>query len=112
MFPHNVYEEALYKEEEPGIWQYDLSKKETLAIYLSNLSYYLTFFKLDGFHFKRIESFAKTQDGQVLIKCINLMNNRIHEHGFTLASSKREIPGLNQPILEGGLGFTFSYTLN
>lgn len=54
MYEQNVYEETIFVQEEPGIWQYDLSKKEVLSIYLSNLSYYLTFFKLDGFHFKRI----------------------------------------------------------
>lgn len=37
------------------------------------------------------------------------MNHRLHENGFTLASCKKEVPGLNEPILEGGLGFTFTY---
>ena len=54
-YSNNVYEENLYVEKEPGVWQYDLTKKEVVAIYLSNLSYFLTVFKLDGFHFKRIE---------------------------------------------------------
>jgi hypothetical protein len=40
------------------------------------------------------------------------MNSRLHENGFTLASCKKEVPGLNQPILEGGLGFTFTYNYN
>lgn len=40
------------------------------------------------------------------------MNHRLQENGFTLASCKKEVPGLNQPILEGGLGFTFTYNYN
>lgn len=43
------------------------------------------------------------------MKCINILNQRLSEGGLTLASSKKEVPGLNQPILEGGLGFTFTY---
>lgn len=44
-----------------------------------------------------------------MIKCINILNQRLSDNGLTLASSKKEVPGLNQPILEGGLGFTFTY---
>ena len=43
------------------------------------------------------------------MKCINILNQRLSEGGLTLASSKKEVAGLNQPILEGGLGFTFTY---
>lgn len=58
-YSNNPIEDSLLLEEEPGVWQYDLSKKEAIIIYLSRLSYFLTTLKLDGFHFKRIESFAK-----------------------------------------------------
>lgn len=37
------------------------------------------------------------------------MTSRLLDHGFTLASCKNDIPGMTQPILAGGLGFTFTY---
>ena len=80
-----------------------------VGFYLSRLSYYLSTFLIDGFHFKEIDSVFSSQEGQVLIKFINIMHSRLLDNSFVLASCKKEIPGINQPILEGGLGFTFTY---
>ena len=97
---------------EGDLWHYDIKKPVVTAIYLANLSYYLSMFQINGFHFKHVDSFCKDEDGQILVKCLNIMNHRLQENGFTLASCKKEVPGLNQPILEGGLGFTFTYNYN
>lgn len=37
------------------------------------------------------------------------MHTRLLDNSFALASCKVQIPGMNQPILEGGLGFAFTY---
>ena len=51
-------------------------------------------------------------NGQLLVKLINLLCERLREDSITLASSKEFIPGLTWPILEGGLGFSFTYNFH
>lgn len=87
----NPVEKCLLKKEpgEGNLWQYDLSQEDVRALYLANLSFYLSVFQIDGYHFKRVDSFCKDTNGQIIVKCLNIMNNRLHESGFTLASCKK-----------------------
>ena len=37
------------------MYQYNLNKKDVMAIYMANLAYYITYFAIDGYHFKHID---------------------------------------------------------
>lgn len=84
-----IEKELFIKENDKDTWQYNIEKEEVASFYLANLSYFLSTFQIDGFHFKHIDSFSKTEKGQVLLKCMNIMNQRLHENGFTLASCRK-----------------------
>lgn len=56
---------------------------------MSKLSFYLSAFQVDGYHFKEIDSISHSFSGQILLKCINLMHTRLLDHSFTLASCKK-----------------------
>lgn len=72
LFRKNFYAS---KKQDYGIM---ISRSKKLLPYLANLSYYLSVFQIDGYHFKRIDSFCKSENGQVIVKCLNLMNLRLH----------------------------------
>lgn len=80
-----------------------------MAYYLSSISYYYKVFGLGGIHFTNVNNLCKDNHGITLVKCINILSERLSEESITLASAKQIIPGLNEPILEGGLGFSFTY---
>lgn len=79
--------------------QLDLSKEETMAYYLANIAYYYKMFGIGGIHFTNVHSLCSDKHGITLIKCINLLSERLSEMSVTLASSKHFIPGLTEPIL-------------
>ena len=60
-----------------------------MAVYMANLAFYISYFAVDGYHFKHIDEICQNENGQILMKCINLLNQRLSEGGLTLASSKK-----------------------
>jgi 1,4-alpha-glucan branching enzyme len=71
------------------LYEYNIEKDDVASFYLANLAFFLSTFQIDGFHFKHIDSFSRTEKGQVMLKCMNIMNQRLHENGFTLASCRK-----------------------
>lgn len=87
--PSNPIENNLLKKNsDNGKWVYNFSKKEIFGFYLSKLSYYLSTFLVDGFHFKEIDAISNTDQGQILLKFISIMHTRLLDNSFALASCK------------------------
>jgi hypothetical protein len=83
-----------------------------MAYYLANISHYFKYYGIGGIHFTKVHHLAKHPQGALVIRCINLLCDRLSEESITLASSKEFIPGLTDPILEGGFGFSFTYNFH
>lgn len=81
-------------------------------MYLARLSYYMSYFALDGFYYNNVSHLYQKQSGKVVLRCLTLLNQKLCEGGLTIASTKEDIPGLNNQILDGGLGFSFSINEN
>lgn len=80
-----------------------------MAYYLANASYFYQNFGIDGIHFTNIEHALQTKEGITVLKCLNVLNNRIIDSGITLGSSKDNVEALTGEIVEGGCGFNFTY---
>lgn len=93
-------------------WQFELRKEPVLAFYLSSISHYFRQFGIGGIHFSKVHRVCQQPGGPLLVRTINLLCERLSESAVTLASSKEVIVGLSSPILEGGLGFSFSYNFH
>jgi hypothetical protein len=93
-------------------WQFELRKEPVLAFYLANISHYFRQFGIGGIHFSKVHRVCQQPNGPLLARTVNLLCERLSESAVTLASSREVIVGLSSPILEGGLGFSFSYNFH
>lgn len=105
----NTVEKSFLRPAEDQCWQFDLRKEVVLAYYLANISHFYRSFGIGGLHFTNVGSVCNAENGLVLLKSINLLSERLADDAITLASSKEFVAGLAEPILEGGLGFSFTY---
>lgn len=110
--PLNPLEEVYFKETGSTEYQFDLSKEAVLAYYLASIAHYIKFYGVGGIHLTKVHKICQKSNGTLLVKLINLLCERLREDTITLASSKEFIPGLTWPILEGGLGFSFTYNFH
>lgn len=110
--PLNPLEEDYFRETGSTEYQFDLSKEAVLAYYLASIAHYIKFYGLGGIHLTKVHKICQKSNGTLLVKLINLLCERLREDTITLASSKEFIPGLTWPILEGGLGFSFTYNFH
>ncbi len=106
---------------------YDYSKNEVIHFLLSNLKYWLTEFRFDGFRFDGVTSMLYLDHGldrdynsydmyfdggqdEDAITYLGLANKLIHEtdpNAITVAEEMSGYPGLGTTIKEGGLGFDY-----
>lgn len=89
----NPIEKYFIKKGENG-YMYDLSKENVMSYYLANISYFYKTFCIGGIHFTNVQNLCKSNHDLTLIKCINMLSERLSEDAITLASSKEVIPGL------------------
>lgn len=89
-------------------YQWAVQHRQVFTFYLSLMSYYKNYFDVDGFYLTGIDSLASSTEGLILLKCINILKDRLSEHGITLASSKNKIPAMSLRLLEGGAGIMYS----
>lgn len=80
-----------------------------MIFYLANIAHYFKQFGIRGLHFTKVHNLCRAKNGILFIKLINILCERLSDDAVTLASSKTFIPGLSEPIQEGGLGFSFTY---
>ncbi|CAK57282.1 unnamed protein product (macronuclear) [Paramecium tetraurelia] len=88
-----------------GTDQLDYSKWEVLRLLLSNISFWITEYQIDGFKFSNIDL---TDDIDIAVYLM-LANDLIHDilpNGISVINSF-EYPALCRTIKEGGLGFDF-----
>ncbi|CAD8100974.1 unnamed protein product [Paramecium primaurelia] len=88
-----------------GTDQLDYGKWEVLRLLLSNLSFWITEYQIDGFKFSNIDL---TDDIDIAVYLM-LANDLIHDllpNGINIINSF-EYPALCRTIKEGGLGFDF-----
>ncbi|CAD8105796.1 unnamed protein product [Paramecium primaurelia] len=88
-----------------GIEQLDYGKWEVLRLLLSNISFWITEYQIDGFKFTNIE----IQDDIDAAVYLMLANDLIHDllpNGISIIQNL-DYPVLCRTIKEGGLGFDF-----
>ena len=78
----------------------------------ASIAHYVKFYGVAGIHLTKVHKICQKRNGSLLVKLINLLCERLREDTITLASSKEFIAGLTWPILEGGLGFSFTYNFH
>lgn len=106
---------------------FNYGKDEVLQFLLSNLRYWLEDFKFDGFRFDGVTSMIYFHHGNGIsfdspekffldgveydaITYLQLANTLIHEinpHAISIAEEVTGMPGLCQPIADGGIGFDY-----
>jgi hypothetical protein len=105
-------EEAYFRQTGTANYQFDLTKEPVLAYFLGAIAHYIKYYGIGGIHFTKVHKICQVPNGPLLVKLINLLCERLKEDSITLASSKEFIPGLTEPIIEGGLGFSFTYNFH
>jgi len=106
---------------------FDYGKAQVLHFLLSNCKYWLDVYDFDGFRFDGVTSmmylshglgedfngygayFNGNEDGDAICY-LTLANKLIHEvkpHAITIAEDISGMPGLAQPIEDGGIGFDY-----
>lgn len=110
--PPSPLEEVYFRQTGSSEYQFDLGKEAVLAYYLASIAHYIKFYGVGGIHLTKVHKICQKRNGSLLVKLINLLCERLREDTITLASSKEFIAGLTWPILEGGLGFSFTYNFH
>ena len=123
-------EEGLYfrKRDHPQ-WDsrlFDYGRSEVCRFLLSNLAYWMTEFRFDGFRFDGVTSMLYHHHGNIsfdhydkyfhegvdwdAVTYLQLANQLIHEinpDALSIAEDMSGMPGLCRPLNEGGIGFDF-----
>lgn len=105
---------------------FDYGRSEVSQFLLSNIAYWMTEFRFDGFRFDGVTSMLYHHHGNFSfghydqyfrdgvdhesVTYLQLANQLIHEinpHALSIAEDMSGMPGLCRPIPEGGLGFDF-----
>ena len=123
-------EEGLYfhKRDHPE-WDsrlFDYGRSEVCQFLLSNLAYWMTEYRFDGFRFDGVTSMLYHHHGNInfdhydkyfhdgvdwdAVTYLQLANQLIHEinpRALSIAEDMSGMPGLCRPLNEGGIGFDF-----
>ena len=105
---------------------FDYGRPEVCRFLLSNVAYWMTEFRFDGFRFDGVTSMLYHHHGNIAfdhydkyflddvendaVTYLQLANQLIHEinpHALSIAEDMSGMPGLCRPISEGGLGFDY-----
>lgn len=106
---------------------FDYGKEETLQMLLSNVRYWLDEFRFDGFRFDGVTSmmyldhgmgdtfdtpdhyFGNNVDDDAItyLQMANTLTHTLKSNAITIAEDVSGMPGLCQPIADGGIGFDF-----
>lgn len=105
---------------------FDYGKTEVMQFLLSNVKFWLTEFKFDGFRFDGVTSMLYFDhgfrenwdlngyfkegvewDAITYLQLANKLTHTINKHAVTIAEDVSGMPGLCRPIEEGGIGFDF-----
>ena len=123
-------EEGLYfHEREHPQWDsrlFDYSRREVCRFLLSNVAYWMTEFRFDGFRFDGVTSMLYHHHGNIIfdnydkyfldgvewdaVTYLQLANHLIHEinpNALSIAEDMSGMPGLCRPLSEGGMGFDY-----
>ncbi|MCX8238975.1 MAG: alpha amylase C-terminal domain-containing protein [Akkermansiaceae bacterium] len=123
-------EEGLYfHEREHPQWDsrlFDYSRREVCRFLLSNVAYWMTEFRFDGFRFDGVTSMLYHHHGNITfdnydkyfldgvewdaVTYLQLANHLIHEinpNALSIAEDMSGMPGLCRPLSEGGMGFDY-----
>ena len=119
-----------------SLWKsriFDYTNKETLRFLLSNLEYWVSEFKFDGFRFDGVTSMLYNHHGinftfsggysgyyneHLNIGAVNylmLANEYLHDkypHLVTIAEDVSGMPALCRPVREGGVGFDYRLAMS
>lgn len=105
---------------------FDYGKTEVLRFLLSNIKYWITEFKFDGFRFDGVGSMMYFHHGNTPIEgpldyfvngvewdaitylqLANYLTHRLNINAITIAEDVTGMPGLTSEIEDGGIGFDF-----
>ena len=105
---------------------FDYGRREVSRFLLSNLSYWMTEFRFDGFRFDGVTSMLYHHHGNIAfdhydkyftdgveydaVTYLQLANQLIHEinpEALSVAEDMSGMPGLCRPLAEGGMGFDY-----
>ena len=123
-------EEGLYfHERDHPQWDsrlFDYGRLEVCRFLLSNVAYWMTEFRFDGFRFDGVTSMLYHHHGNIAfdhydkyfhdgvewdaVTYLQLANKLIHEinpYALSIAEDMSGMPGLCRPLAEGGIGFDF-----
>ena len=84
----NQLEEEYFKQTSTANYQFDLKKETVLTYCLTAISHYIKYYGIGGIHFTKVHKICQEPNGQLLVKLINLLCERLKEDSITLASSK------------------------
>lgn len=113
-----------------GLWDsklFDYGKTETLQLLLSNVRYWMEEFCFDGFRFDGVTSmmyldhgigvtfdepwkyFGDNVDKEAVtyLQLANLLCHQLNPNAITIAEDVSGMPGLCNPISDGGIGFDY-----
>lgn len=105
---------------------FDFGRREVSRFLLSNVAYWMTEFRFDGFRFDGVTSMLYHHHGNIAfdhydkyfkdgvewnaVTYLQLANELIHEinpNAMSIAEDMSGMPGLCRPLSEGGLGFDY-----
>lgn len=105
---------------------FDYGKTEVLRFLLSNIKYWITEFKFDGFRFDGVGSMMYFHHGNspiegpldyfingvewdaiTYLQLANYLTHRLNKNAITIAEDVTGMPGLTSEIEDGGIGFDF-----
>ncbi|MEN8773039.1 MAG: alpha amylase C-terminal domain-containing protein [Akkermansiaceae bacterium] len=105
---------------------FDYGRTEVCRFLLSNVAYWMTEFRFDGFRFDGVTSMLYHHHGNIAfdhydkyfqdgvesdaVTYLQLANKLIHEinpNALSIAEDMSGMPGLCRPLCEGGMGFDF-----
>ena len=106
---------------------FDYGKTETLQFLLSNVRYWLEDFRFDGFRFDGVTSMLYLDHGNgttfdapekyfggnvdndavTYLQLANTLCHELNPHAITIAEDVSGMPGLCNPIADGGMGFDY-----
>lgn len=110
---------------------FNYNKNEVLHFLLSNIKYWLTEFRFDGFRFDGVTSmlyfdhglgkaftcyadyFTPNLDDEAVVyfRLANRLAHEINPHCLCIAEDMSGLPGLAAPISDGGLGFDYRMSM-
>ena len=108
----NPVEEAYSCKTGENSHQLALHHQNVFSFALSSFSFFKNYFNIDGFYLNGIDWLASSAEGVTFLKCLNLLQTRLSEHGITIASCKGKVPALCQKLLEGGIGCKYALNSN